>query len=88
MVLPYFKSKLNSIYNREREARLQASLWGDDDGRFNDTGVIGREEDSLIPRGPFDAASSVRVRLAKKIQKIIGACYPWVHASSEGMGTL
>ncbi|CAN6575387.1 unnamed protein product [Malus baccata var. baccata] len=28
VVLPYFKSKLHSIYNREREARVQASLWG------------------------------------------------------------
>ncbi|GMN25764.1 hypothetical protein TIFTF001_001063 [Ficus carica] len=85
VILPYLKSKLHSVYNREREARLQASLWGHDDERFNDVDIIGREEDSLIPRGSSDAASSVRARLTKKIQKIIGACYPWVHASSEGL---
>lgn len=73
------------MYNREREARLQASLWGHDDERFDDVDIIGREEDSLIPRGTSDAGLSVRTRLVKKIQKIIGACYPWVHASSEGV---
>ncbi|EXB93152.1 Peroxisome biogenesis protein 12 [Morus notabilis] len=85
VILPYFKSKLHSVYNREREARLQASLWGHDDERFDDVDIIGREEDSLIPRGTSDAGLSVRTRLAKKIQKIIGACYPWVYASSEGL---
>ena len=76
---------MHSVYNREREARLQASLWGHDDERFNDVDINSREEDSLIPRGSSDAASSVRAHLTKKIQKIIGACYPWVHASIEGM---
>ncbi|PON55499.1 Peroxisome assembly protein [Parasponia andersonii] len=85
VILPYFKSKLHSIYNREREARLQASLWGHDDERFNDIDVADREEDSLVSRGTSNADSSVRAQLTKKILKFIGACYPWVHASVEGL---
>ncbi|PON32256.1 Peroxisome assembly protein [Trema orientale] len=85
VILPYFKSKLHSIYNREREARLQASLWGHDDERFNDIDVTDREEDSLVSRGTSNVDSSVRAQLTKKIQKFIGACYPWVHASVEGL---
>lgn len=85
MVLPYFNSKLHSIYNKEREARLQASLWGHGDQRFDDIDIIDREENSLLLSGSSDAEASVRTRLVKRIQKVIGACYPWLHASSEGM---
>lgn len=84
-MLPYFKSKLLSIYNKERDARLQASLWGNGDERFNNVDMIDSEDSSLISRGSSDAEASVRTRLAKRIQKIIGACYPWLHASSEGI---
>ncbi|XP_004302102.1 PREDICTED: peroxisome biogenesis protein 12 [Fragaria vesca subsp. vesca] len=84
VVLPYFKSKLHAIYNREREARLQATLWGDSGERFDDADIVDRGDGSGVSRGSFDAEASVRTRLAKKIQKLIGACYPWVHASSEG----
>ncbi|XP_050380752.1 peroxisome biogenesis protein 12 [Argentina anserina] len=84
VVLPYFKSKLHAIYNREREARLQATLWGDSGERFDDVGIFDRGEDSGVSRGSLDVEASVRIRLAKKIQRLIGACYPWVHASSEG----
>ena len=83
-MLPYFKSKLHSIYNKEREARLQASLWGHDDERFDDTEYIGGE-DSLASSGNLEAEASIRTRLTKRIQKIVGTCYPWIHASSEGM---
>ncbi|XP_009343773.2 peroxisome biogenesis protein 12 [Pyrus x bretschneideri] len=84
VVLPYFKSKLHSIYNREREARLQASLWGHVDERFDDADIIDRGEDVVVSRGTSDMVVSVRTRLTKKIQKFIGACYPLLHASSEG----
>ncbi|KAM5561732.1 peroxisome biogenesis protein 12 [Rosa sericea] len=83
VVLPYFKSKLHAIYNREREARLQATLWGDSGERFDDADIIDRGEGSVVSRS-LDVEASVRTRLAKKIQKLIGACYPWLHASSEG----
>lgn len=88
VVLPYFKSKLHAIYNREREARLQATLWGDSGERYDDADIVDRGDGSGVSRGSFDAEASVRTRLAKKIQKLIGACYPWVHASSEGMHLL
>ncbi|KAM2519143.1 hypothetical protein PS1_033849 [Malus domestica] len=84
VVLPYFKSKLHSIYNREREARLQASLWGHVDERFDDADIIDRGEDVVVSRGTSDMVVSVRTRLTTKIQEFIGACYPLLHASSEG----
>ncbi|XP_062144740.1 peroxisome biogenesis protein 12 [Alnus glutinosa] len=84
VVLPYLKSKLYSIYNKEREARLQASLWGHGDERFDDTDYIDGREDSLVSRGNLDIEASIRTRLTKRIHKILGACYPWLHASSEG----
>ncbi|KAL5541807.1 hypothetical protein UlMin_009517 [Ulmus minor] len=40
---------------------------------------------TLIPSGNSNRETSVRTRLSKKIQKIVGACYPLVHASSEGL---
>lgn len=85
VVLPYFKSKLHSVYDKEREARLQASLWGPTDERFDDADYFGGEGNSLVSRGGTDAETSVRTRLTKKIQKIIFACYPWLHASCEGL---
>ncbi|KAK9919435.1 hypothetical protein M0R45_028027 [Rubus argutus] len=84
VVLPYFKSKLHSIYNKEREARLQATLWGHSDERFDVADISDRGEGSSVSGGTLDVEASVRTRLAKKIQKFIGACYPWLHASSEG----
>ncbi|KAJ7973539.1 Peroxisome biogenesis protein 12 [Quillaja saponaria] len=84
VVLPYVKSKLHSIYNKEREARLQVSLWGHDDEGFGVGGSFVGEEDPLVPRESLDAEASIRMRTRKRIQKIIGAFYPWLHASTEG----
>lgn len=85
VVLPYFKSKLHSVYNKEREARLQASLWGNGGERFDDADYFDGGGDTLVQTGALDAEASVRTRLAKRIQKTIGACYPWLHAGSEGL---
>ncbi|KAK9292278.1 hypothetical protein L1049_020242 [Liquidambar formosana] len=85
VVLPYFKSKLHSIYNKEREARLQASLWGHDGDRFVDADYFDGGDNSLVSTGALDVEASVRTRLIKRIRKIIGACYPWIHAGSEGL---
>lgn len=82
--MPYFKSKLHSIYNKEREARLQASLWGDDNERFNDGEIYDVRGDPIVPTRSLRVEASVRAQVMKKIQKIVGACYPWIHASSEG----
>ncbi|XP_002521990.2 peroxisome biogenesis protein 12 [Ricinus communis] len=85
VVLPYFKSKLYSLYNKEREARLQASLWGDGGGPFEGADYFDRDDGSLVSRGTMESEATIRARLTKRIQKIIFACYPWVHATSEGL---
>ncbi|KAL4352306.1 hypothetical protein GQ457_06G018490 [Hibiscus cannabinus] len=85
VVLPYLKSKLHSIYNKEREARLQASLWGPGDERFEDVDYFVEGEDSIASRTSTEAEATIRTRLAKNIQKIIGLCYPWLHATTEGL---
>ena len=82
--MPYFKSKLHSIYRREREARLQASLWGTGDERFEDVDYFDEAEASISSRTSTEAEVSMRTQVAKNIQKIIGACYPWIHATAEG----
>lgn len=86
--MPYFKSKLHSIYNKEREARLQASLWGDDNERFDNAEIYDVRGDLVVPTRALRVEASVRARVINKFQKIVGACYPWLHASSEGINTL
>ncbi|CAI0385203.1 unnamed protein product [Linum tenue] len=85
VVLPYFKSKLNSVYNREREARLQASLWGNDDETFEGTSYFDGTEASPVPSRTSDTQVTVRARLRKKVQKLVFACYPFLHAGVEGL---
>lgn len=83
-MLPYFKSKLHSVYNKEREARLQASLWGAGEESFDDSDYFDGVGESLVSVGTSNAETSVGTCLRKKLQKIIFACYPWLHASCEG----
>lgn len=71
------------MYNKEREARLQASLWGDESEGF-DVNQSFVEEDSQVSRGNLAADASIRTRMRKRVQKIVELCYPWLHASSEG----
>ncbi|XP_071724830.1 peroxisome biogenesis protein 12 [Rutidosis leptorrhynchoides] len=86
VVLPYLKSKLHWIYNKEREARLQASLWGPSGDSFDDVDTFDVGESSLVSRETTsDGETTVRMQLEKKIKKVIAACYPWIHATSEGL---
>lgn len=85
VVLPYFKSKLHTIYNKEREATLQASLWGHGDDRFNDNDYSDGGDNSFVSTSGSDMEVSARTRLTKRIQKIVGVCYPWIHAGNEGL---
>ncbi|CAK9177044.1 unnamed protein product [Ilex paraguariensis] len=85
VVLPYFKSKLHSIYNKEREATLQASLWGHGDERYDDTDYVEGGGNSFASTSNLDAEATARTHLTKRIQKIIGASYPWLHAGNEGL---
>lgn len=74
VVLPYLKSKLHSIYNKEREARIQATLWGDENQSY----------DSTVSTPTFNARASVATRITKRFQNIVGLCYPLLHAGTEG----
>ncbi|KAL2526137.1 Peroxisome biogenesis protein 12 [Abeliophyllum distichum] len=85
VVLPYMKSKLQSIYNKEREATLQASLWGVSDERLDDTDYLDGDGNSFGSRSNSEVETSSRARLIKRLQKAIGACYPWIHAGNEGL---
>ncbi|XP_038705196.1 peroxisome biogenesis protein 12 isoform X1 [Tripterygium wilfordii] len=85
VVLPYFKSKLHAIYNKEREARLRASLWGQNDETNDDSGYFNEGEGFPVSSETSVTETSLRARLKKKIQKILAACYPWLHASGEGL---
>ncbi|XP_047316238.1 peroxisome biogenesis protein 12 [Impatiens glandulifera] len=84
VVLPYFKSKLHSLYNKEREAALRASLWGSEDDRFGGDDFIDNSN-SLASTSASDAEASSATILKKRLRKIIGVCYPWLHAGNEGL---
>ncbi|KAF9616670.1 hypothetical protein IFM89_031534 [Coptis chinensis] len=84
VVLPYFKSKLHSIYNKEREATLQASLWGPSDVRFDDFDYFDSGETSHVTSGTLSSEDLQWTCIQKRIEAIIGACYPWIHAGNEG----
>ncbi|KAK7337940.1 hypothetical protein VNO77_18532 [Canavalia gladiata] len=88
VVLPYFKSKLHSIYNKEREARLQASLWGDENDGYaagDDRGAFEQDYYSQVSTSTSDPAASITTRIAKRVQRVVGLCYPWLHAGNEGL---
>ena len=86
--MPYFKSKLQSIYNKEREARLQATLWGQDDVRFDEAGfVLDQEQTSQAQNDPATGGVSNLTRFKKNFASLIGVCYPWIHATNEGLFT-
>lgn len=85
VVLPYFKSKLHSVYTQEREAALQARLWGPSDERFDDADFVDITGSPVEQTGALDAELSSRARILKQIKKAIGACYPWIHAGHEGL---
>ncbi|EPS64416.1 peroxin 12, partial [Genlisea aurea] len=85
VVLPYMKSKLQNIYNKEREATLQASLWGDNEDNLDDSGFVGGSGSSsvsrnLIPHGD----TSITAIWLKRLRKTVFSCYPWLHAGNEG----
>ncbi|KAL8130522.1 hypothetical protein V2J09_019677 [Rumex salicifolius] len=84
VVLPYIKSKLHSVYNKEREAALQASLWGPGDETFDDTDYMDAGASSIVPAQASESDMSARAHLLRRTKKIISACYPLIHAAHEG----
>ncbi|CAA6673300.1 unnamed protein product [Spirodela intermedia] len=86
VALPYLKSKLQALYNKERAARLQASLWGNDDVTFDDSGTyVGQAEAAHGGTDVVGPELSSITRIKKQVSAFIGACYPWIHASNEGL---
>ncbi|GER46219.1 peroxisome assembly protein 12 [Striga asiatica] len=83
VVLPYLKSRLKSIYDKEREASLQASLWGDSDEQFDN--YIGRGNNPFGSRSSSEIEASTRDRWIEMLRKTVGVCYPWLHAGTEGL---
>lgn len=84
VVLPYFKSKLHTVYNREREATLQASLWGHGNDRYDEISFTDEGDSAFVSTSGSVAEGSGRT-MRTRMQKIIGACYPWLHAGNEGL---
>lgn len=70
------------MYSKEREATLQASLWGESNERFDN---VENFDGGLLDSGSgSNEEASARRRTIKKLKKIIAACYPWIHAGNEG----
>ena len=79
---------MHSIYTREREAALQARLWGAGDERFDDADLVDIAGNPVDQTRSSDAELSSRARILIQIKKAIGACYPWIHAGHEGVWSL
>lgn len=85
VVLPYFKSKLHSIYSRERESAVRESLWGSGDERFDDVDYLDIAESPLDQTRASHHELSSRERILQGAKKVIAACYPWIHTGHEGL---
>ena len=82
-MLQYFISKLHGIYNKEREARLRESIWGEEDQGFDEADFFTGEE-PVVSRGDSgDQELSVRVQVATRIKKFVAVCYPWIHTEGN-----
>lgn len=76
---------MHSVYNKEREATLQASLWGEGEERFDNIDYLDGSGNSLVPRSSYtEEPTTTQRRIMKRIQKIIAVSYPWTHAGNEG----
>lgn len=66
---------------------LQASLWGDGDAALDDTDYLrdGGEFSHPQPGEASDSEASHVTRFRKRIKALIGVCYPWIHATNEGI---
>lgn len=84
VVIPYFKSKLHSIYKSERETAVRASLWGPSDERFEGADYLDVAETS-VDQTASDYELSPRARILQGAKKVIAACYPWIHTGHEGL---
>eukprot|EP01018_Ginkgo_biloba_P021343 Gb_06721 [translate_table: standard] len=84
VALPYFKSKLESAYNAQRGAMLQAALWGRGDADIFEADFIAEQAETtnLITEVQHQQDSRSR-RILKKMKTFLAGCYPWIHAANE-----
>lgn len=67
---------------------MQATLWGQDDVRFDEAGfVLDQEQISQAQDGTATEEVSNLTRFKKNFASLIGVCYPWIHATNEGLFT-
>jgi len=78
VVMPYFKSKMESVYIAQRGAMLQAALWGRGDPDMLDTDETASRISEIQEQ---DASHSPP--FIKKIKAFLAGCYPWIHATHE-----
>jgi peroxin-12 len=77
---------LQSIYNKEREARLQASLWDQGEVGLDEAGFVS-DQQGATSEAQIETATgelSHLTRLKTSFTALIGVCYPWIHATNEG----
>ncbi|KAJ7513720.1 hypothetical protein O6H91_23G011900 [Diphasiastrum complanatum] len=83
--LPYVKSKMQAVYNAQRGGLLQAALWvrGDEDESREEN----FEGEALVnSSGQTSVASGLMWQtLTRKLSALLAWCYPWVHATHEGL---
>ncbi|XP_031502804.1 peroxisome biogenesis protein 12 isoform X2 [Nymphaea colorata] len=83
VVLPYVKSKLHLVYTRQRNASLQATLWGQGDVGADDVDHLLQEQFHLETEN-VDSGHSDSVSGVTRLKKIVASLYPWLHAVNEG----
>lgn len=79
VVMPYFKSKMESLYIAQRGSMLQAALWGRGDSDMLDTDETATRISEVQEH---DASRSPP--FIKKLKAFLAGCYPWIHATHEG----
>lgn len=86
VVMPYFKSKMESVYIAQRGAMLQAALWGRGDPDMLDTDFSSDQAETASRISEVqEQDASHSPPLIKKMKAFLASCYPWIHATHEGL---
>ncbi|CAN6486133.1 unnamed protein product [Victoria cruziana] len=84
VILPYVKSKLHLVYTRQRNATLQATLWGQGDASVDEAGDLLQEHTQLETEDVYSEHSGA-TRPFARLEKTLAVVYPWIHAVNEGL---
>eukprot|EP00252_Welwitschia_mirabilis_P020611 TRINITY_DN5085_c0_g1_i1.p1 TRINITY_DN5085_c0_g1~~TRINITY_DN5085_c0_g1_i1.p1 ORF type:complete len:272 (+),score=34.72 TRINITY_DN5085_c0_g1_i1:392-1207(+) len=84
--MPYFKSKLESLYNTQRSALLQGELWGSEDNNTQESEFDDEQTVGISGRSEFQENGSFHSRqIVGTFKAFLSCCYPWIHATSAGL---